>query len=805
MIKIMAFSLVNGMEKLGMIRTYFKVALRHFLKEKFFSLINITGLAIGISVALLIAIYVLHELQYDRFHAKSDRIYRIASFIEMGGNATNLNSTFPPFAAALEQDVPEVEEAVRLYTLNDKVFKYENKVFTEDEIYYADPDFFNVFTFTLLAGDKTTALQKPYQILLTPTLVKKYLDTDDWQSVPGKSIYIDGELHEITGVIEEAPELSHFKYAAMASMESTSVGRDREWNSMNVSTYVLLHENATIQGVTEKIPGVMSKNMENYDKLPQAGVTIRPFAQALTDIHLYSNIQGEFEPTGNITTIYIFVVIAGIVLLLACVNFVNLTTARSANRAKEVGVRKVLGSATRQLMRQFTLESIMTVVFATLLALGMVELMRYPFNAITGKQLSFEVLLNPIYLVVLILFVMGLGGLAGLYPSFFLASFKPAQVLKGKLRSGFRSSRLRNSLVTVQFVISIVLITCTLIVQRQLSFMRAKKLGFDKENVVVIDNADRLQSQQAFINSLKSFPGVQDAASSMFRPIGDYDGTTISTEDDKENRKLVNFSYVDYEFINTLRFELTQGRNFSRDLSSDSTAVILNETAARFLFTGNPVNKKMYTEKTFTVIGVVKDFNFESLKNEVRPLAFFLGPDQRFLNVRLNPGDHAATLAAIEKQWKQQNADVPFTYAFLDETYNDLFKEEGKLSTLFSSFTVLALFIACLGLLGLAAYMAEQRSKEISVRKVLGATASQIVVLLSKDFVRIILVAFAVAAPAAYFIMKKWLAGFAYQTELSMGLLLVGGLLVMATALLAVSYQAIRAALVNPVKSLKEE
>ncbi|MFZ6012596.1 MAG: ABC transporter permease, partial [Bacteroidota bacterium] len=377
-----------------MIRTYCTIASRHLLKEKFFSLINIMGLAIGIAVTLLIGLYISHELQYDRFHEKADRIYRIAMHLEMGGNATDLNSTFPPLAEAMQSDLPEIEHAIRLAEL-DGFFKYDDKVFAEENVLYADPDFFRVFSFTLLAGDKNKALEKPYQILLTPGLVRKYFDTSDYGSVVGKSIYVNQELHDITGVIADAPETSHMKFSSVISMRSIGMGRDERWDNMNVSTYVLLQPGASIQGIIEKIPAVVGKRMKNFDKMTDQGVVMQPFPQALTDIHLYSNIQGEFEPTSSMNTIYVFAAIALIVLLLACVNFVNLTTARSANRAKEVGVRKVLGSATQQLIRQFTFESILTVFVATLIGLCLVELMRYPFNEISGKQLSFDLLLNP--------------------------------------------------------------------------------------------------------------------------------------------------------------------------------------------------------------------------------------------------------------------------------------------------------------------------------------------------------------------------------------------------------------------------
>lgn len=790
-----------------MIRTYIKIAYRNFIKDKFFSVINITGLAVGIAVVLLIALYVIHETSYDRFHGKADRIYRIVMHLEMGGNAADLTSTFPPLAKAIKADVPEVEEALRLYSLNGRAFRRDDRIFTEDDVLFSGPELFSVFDFKVLAGNAATALQKPNQILLTPALVKKYFATENLAGVVGESIYIDQQLYEVTGVVEEAPVNSHFHFTAIASIESTPQGRDESWNNMNLATYLLLEKGASIEAVMGKLPAVFARNMPNFEKMPEKGVIMRPMAQALTDIHLHSNVQGEFEPNGSVTTLYIFGSVACIVLLLACVNFVNLVTARSANRAKEVGVRKVLGSASHQLVRQFTLESIAVVFVATLLGLGLVELLRRPFDQISGKQLPSEVLLSPAYLLALLLFVIVLGMMAGSYPAFFLSSFRPAQVLKGKVRAGFRSNTMRNVLVTLQFVISIALITCTLVVQHQLTFMRSKKLGFDKENMLIIDNAHRLASQQGFINAIESIPAVYNVASANSKPIDDYEGMPLTTTPDKNNLKLVNFIRADHDFLSVLKYEFVTGRNFSREIASDSDAVILNERAAAFLFGGPAEGKHLYFDGAdpYTVIGVVKDFNFESLKNEVRPLVFFLGLDQRYLHVRLNPGDYTAAISAIERIWRQQNPDVPFSYTFLDEAYSNLFKEEVKLGTLFGIFTGLALFIACLGLIGLAAYMAEQKKKEISVRKVLGATVSQVVVLMSRDFMRLMVVAFILAVPFAYFVMKEWLDGFAYRVDVSPLALSLGGILVMFTALLAVSYQAIRAALVNPVDSLKEE
>jgi putative ABC transport system permease protein len=788
-----------------MFKAFVKIAFRNFIKDKFFSTINVIGLAVGISVTLVISLFIIHELSFDRFHSKLDRIFRIAMHLEVSGSASDLNSTFPLMRAAILSDVPEIEDATRVYILNGKIFKHGEKVFTEDKVLFTDTSFFNIFDFGLLAGNSRAGLSKVRQVMLTPGLAKKYFNTDDWSQVVGQSISIDQEMFEVTGVVAEAPANSHMVYSAIATIESTRQGQDQTWDNMNLSTYVLTAEGARQDVILQKIHNVLAKRIPNYEKLKPQGLVMEPIAQPLKDIHLFSGLQGEFEPGGSPVILYVFGTVASVVLLLASVNFVNLVTARSANRAKEVGVRKVLGSGRNLLIRQFILECIGLVATATLIAMGIVELARVPFTMLSGKALRFDALISGSSLLLLFVFILLLGTLAGSYPAFFISSFQPAQVLKGKLAGGLRAGKLRNGLVTLQFVISMVLIACTLIVQRQLTFMRTKKLGFDKENVVVISNANRLEDQQAYINAIQSLSSVQLAGAGLFKPVDDYDGLTLFTEEDKENRRQVNFSQIDYNYIDVLKYKIIAGRNFSREVPSDSSALLLNESAANLLFGGNAVGKRIDLGRKFTVIGVIQDFNFQSLKNEIYPLIFFLDPGERFLHVRIQPGDYTTTIASLEKEWKKHTSEIPFTYSFLDETYDNLFKEEVKLGTLFSIFTGLALFIACLGLLGLAAYSAEQRKKEISVRKVLGATVGQIVVMMSKDFARVMLVALVISVPVAYYIMNKWLDTFVYKIEIPLVVLLSGALAVMITALVAVSYQAVRAGLVNPVDSLKDE
>ncbi|MBZ0246016.1 MAG: ABC transporter permease [Cyclobacteriaceae bacterium] len=796
-----------------MISNLIKVAFRNFYREKFYTFLNVSGLAVGIAVSLIITIYILNELSYDRYHSKADRIYRLVSHLEMGSNVFDGNAAFPPLAAAVKNQIPEVEYAVRQSQPHNLLLKVNDIAFYEKNIYFVDPDYFKVFDFKLIIGDPTTALNNKYQVVLTRALAEKYFQSSDWQAIMGKPIQMGEDVYQVTGIVEDTPPNTHFHYAALASMESTIIGRDLEWSSTNVSTnvstYLLLKKGASIEDVIAKIPKVIENHNPGFKDLPNQGIILNFKSQALTDIHLYSNVQGDFEPNSDINTIYLFGIVALVVLALASVNFINLTTARSANRAKEVGVRKVLGSCSGQLIRQFTLESIIVTAVATLIALGLIELVRVPFATLTGRELSFGLLLEPIGISSMVLLVVLLGVLAGSYPALFMSRLKPSLVLKGDTRSGFKSSKLRNNLVTFQFTISIVLITSTLIVQRQLEFMRSKKLGFYKENLLVVKNGDRLDSYQSFHDELDQLSSVQSVGSSRWRLFSGFDGTVAVTEDDRDTRRLLSTLNVDYDYISTLEFEMVEGRNFSRDFKSDSSGVILNEVAASYLFEGEALGKKIYlnndtVSKVFTVIGMIKNFNFQSLKSEVTPLVFILGKDEPTIYIRFNPGNYAESIAQIESIWSK-HADVAFDFSFFDEEYNNLFKEETKLSSIFSLFTGLALFIACLGLLGLAAYLSEQRSKELSIRKVLGATLPQIVVLLSRDFVRLIILASLLAFPIAYYIMNIWLETYAYRVPLRATLFISSGVLVMLVALLSVSYQSIKAALVNPVESLKNE
>jgi putative ABC transport system permease protein len=788
-----------------MFQSYFRICVRNFIKEQFYSTLNLLGLAVGLAVVLLISLFVYQQLSYDTFHSKAERIYRLATHLEIGGTIADLNATFPPYANALEQDLPEVAAATRVLLRNGDVFKVNETITTEDNIYYVDSDFFELFDCEILYGKLNEALINPHSIVLTPGLAAKLFNDKDLPAIIGEALSINGETYQVTALINEPVENSHMKFQALASLSSLPVGRDDTWNSLNVSTYVLLQDESSISTLLSKHADFMRSHLQGYDDLRKEGIVMDPIVHALTDIHLKSNLQGELQPSGSIANIYIFSLVAVVVLLLACVNFVNLVTARSANRAKEVGVRKVMGSAVSLLRKQFIIESILMVFVATLIALGSIELLRTPFELMSGVKLPFDLLIQPQYLSVLSIFIVALGAMAGSYPAFYLSSFNPSEVLKGQLKSGVRGTHLRNILVVVQFTISIVLITCTLVVQRQLDFMRSKKLGFDKENVLIVDNGNKLPSQETYLNEIRSLPFVKMAGVATHRPVDDYDGMFVTSDDDKDNRKLVSYSRVDHDFLPMMNYQLIAGRTFSREFASDSAAVVINEKAAALLFNGEALGKKLNNGIDYTVIGVIKDFNFESLKNDIKPLIFYLHPNQRYIHVRLRPGDFQVAIAALETAWKRHSQDTPFNYSFLDETYDALYKQELQLGVLFTTFTGLALFIACLGLIGLAAYTAQQRKKEISVRKVLGASMPMIVRLLSIHFLRLVLVSFVIAVPIGYMLISYWLGEFAFKTDVPPGLMFSGGAIVLIIAFATVVSQSIRAGLANPIDSLKQE
>nr|WKN37783.1 ABC transporter permease [Tunicatimonas sp. TK19036] len=799
-----------------MIKHYLHVALRNLLKRPFYTTINILGLAIGMACTLLIAVYILQELSYDRFHEKADRIYRLATHLEVGESGFVGAAVSPAVAQPFKEETPAVEMVVRMNQEGSKIFRKDDLTIKEDKVLVADPDFFRLFSFPLLVGNPESVLQEPNSVVMTQEVASKYFGEEE---AVGQTIQMDGQPFQITGIMEPTPPNSHFHFDIVYSFLSDPKSKIDNWGKIDAHTYFLLREQASIEEVEANLDPLLRKYLREYEMFQEMGYTIEMFTQPLTDIHLHSQILGEFEANGNVKYLYVFGAIAAFILLIACINFMNLSTARSAERAKEIGVRKTMGSARLALVRQFLAESLIVSLFAVTLALGLAELLRIPFSNISEKSIQLPIFTSW-FLPAVLLLGCTVGVLAGSYPAFYLTKFKPVEVLRGKLRSDRKNIWLRNSLVVFQFIISIVLIVCTLMVHEQLQFIRNKDLGFDKENVVVLENAQALGSNtEAFQHSLMRLSEVQQVSFTDVSPLSGYNGTGFipATQSDSssgstyrdEDALVLSNIMVSYDYLPTMGIQLKEGRNFSRDIASDSAyhAIILNEQAVRTLGINNPIGNTVLIGGTYEaeVVGVVEDFHFKSLHTAVEPLVIVLSDEQNFVEVKVASNHLSQTLAMLEEQWDLHADGTPFTYTFLDENFDALFRADQQVGMIFGGFTLLAILIACLGLLALAAFMAEQRTKEIGIRKVMGASVKSIVLLLSKDFTKLVVIAFAVAIPLAYWAVQQWLEDFAYKIDIGLTSFIIAGVLALLVALLTVSYQAFKAAMANPVKSLRNE
>lgn len=689
---------------------------------------------------------------------------------------------------------------------------------------YADSSFFDVFTLQVIAGNAKTALIEPHSLVITEKVAKKYFNTTD---AVGKTMLInDTGNYKVTAVIENIPAQSHFNFDIFVPMIEDRDSNGDNWLSENWNTYVLLRKNADVKrlesqldGFIEKYTGPMLKSVLNQgmDEFKKNGGFVKASLTPLADIHLHSNKMAEIDGNGNAQFVYIFSAIAVLILLIACVNFMNLSTARSANRAKEVGVRKVLGSLKKNLVAQFLTESMLISLIALVFALLIAWLLIPYFNQLAGKEIHTKILFQPSMLLSLIGLIIVVGLLAGSYPAFFLSAFQPIDVLKGKLAGGFKRSWLRNSLVVFQFSISIILIFGTVVIYNQLNYIHTKDIGYNRNKVLIINNTSALGEQAAtFRNELLQVSGVQNATMSGFLPVNYYRSNdaffTSPALDQKTAISLQNWA-VDEKYVPTLGIQVVEGRNFSPEFLTDSNAIVINEAAAKFLATKDILNKKLYNFKDATlkslnewhIIGIIKNFNFSSLRDVITPLALKLGKDNSNISVRINAANTNGVIDQIKNKWQSMAAGQPFNYSFMDEDFNRLYTTEQRTGKIFITFAVLAILIASLGLFGLITYAAEQRVKEIGIRKVLGASVGHIAGMLSKDFLKLVLLSSAISFPLAWWAMHKWLQDFAYRVSISWWVFAVAGLLALFIALATISFQAIKAALANPVKSLRTE
>ena len=808
-----------------MLRNYLKTAFRSLWKSKGFSAINIIGLAIGLSTCLLILIFVMDELSYDRYNVKADRIYRLDGDIKFGGNHFILAVAPAPAGPAVRRDYPEVEKEVRFRQQGGRLVKKGDQNIQEDAVIFADSTLFDVFTLPMISGDPHTALVDAHTVVITERMARKYFNAVD---VVGRTLMINDTVpYKVTGVIRDIPAQSHFHYDFFLSMtELAEAKRNEEWLSNNFNTYIVLREGTDPKKFEAKLGQLIYKYIapllrqvvnQSVEDFFKAGNSVSFSLTPLSDIHLHSNKTSELEANGNIQYVYIFTAVALFILLIACVNFMNLSTARSSNRAKEVGIRKVLGSLRGNLVSQFMLESILISFIAMLLAVGLAYLLLPVFNELSGKQMEIGLFSRPWLAPAMLGLVLVVGMLAGSYPAFFLSAFRPIAVLKGNVTAGFKTGWLRNSLVVFQFGISIFLLVGTTVIYRQLNYIHNRELGFDRDHVLIVENTWHLGNDvRAFKEKLLKLPDVEGATMTGFLPTSDSrNDDAIFLSPDMDTKKAISMQtwQIDENYIPVLGMKMATGRNFSKEFLTDSNAAIVNEAAVRLMQGADPFRQSLYemedlqTKKLdkYHIVGVVKDFNFNSLRQVVTPMVLFLHENRGQLALRVHPANVQRLVGEIGEIWRQMAPSQPFAYTFMDDDFNNIYKTEQRMGGISLSFSLLAIFIACLGLFGLAAYAAEQRTREIGIRKVLGASVGGIISLLSRDFLRLIVVSAVIAFPLAWWAMHHWLQDFAYRITIGWEVFVFAGVVALAIAMVTVIFQALRAALANPVVSLKNE
>ena len=774
---------------------------------------------------LLIFLYVQDELSYDRYNRNADRIYRVGTHIKMQSREMTVASVSAPMAEALVDEFVEVEDAVRFREgENSYLFKAGEKSFREERVVFSEPSFFNIFSIPLLKGDSDTALESPYTLILSQETAKKFFGPED---PVGKILTVDNSQdYEVTGVFEDIPNNSHFHFDVIASLSSLDESRDPSWFNMNFPTYMLLREDADYKALETKLyslilkyvaPKVEEQTGQSFEEyLSKMNFEQNFFIQPLLDIHLHSGFLYDFESGSDIKYIYIFTAIALFILVVASINFMNLSTARSSGRAKEVGVRKVLGSYRKDLIKQFLTESMMFSLISLIIALAIVWMALPIFNRFSGKSLALSGLNHWFMIRSIIGIALFIGVLAGSYPAFFISAFRPVNVLKDRLKAGFKTGPFRSGLVVFQFSASIFLIIGTLIIFNQLHFIQNKKLGFDREQVLILEKADLLGNQAGVLkNEMLRYPQFLKATVTSFLPVpSGRRYMSLFPEGETDNKKKLPISMwpIDYDYIDTLGMKIVEGRDFSREYSTDTTAAIINQRAVQHFGFDSPLGKKLScptstqkVQEIYTVIGVVEDFHFDSLRNKIDPLVLYLGPSNGLISFRVQTKNIAGTIDLLRTTWKKFLPDEPFAYSFMDERFENVYKSEMRVGQIFGIFAGLAIFIGCLGLFGLASFAAERRTKEIGIRKVLGASVPAVIRLLVKEFVVLVAIANLIAWPIAYFVMKGWLQDFAYRISFNMAVFMIAGTITLLVSLATVGFLALRAALSNPVDSLRYE
>jgi len=805
-----------------MIKNYLRSAFRNIARHKFISFINIFGLTIGLTCCLLILTYIVKELSYDKFNHNAPNIYRVSRSFNTADGIVNLHlgAVAPPFGPLLKNEFPDIKKVTRLFPNGDVVLRYKDKLLTEKGSYFADENFLSFFDLKTVAGDPKTALSEPYTVMMTEDMARKYFGNED---PINKEIRLDNTANfKVTGIFKPFPANSQMHPQMLLSFNTLNdekvYGRNQlatNWGNNSFFTYLLLPDHYNIDRISSQFPAFIDKYMNSPGQPRQSKFT-QLHIQRFLDIHLHSHLDDEVEQNGDIKRVYIFSAIALFILLIACINYMNLSTARSTLRAKEIGIRKVIGAQQKEIITQFLSESVLITYFSLVLAVNLTWLLLPLINRLSELGLSINSLFQPIILVSVLLLPLIIGLISGIYPAIFMSSFKPIKVLKGILKVGSGNISFRKVLVVVQFSISIILIIATTIVFQQLRYIQTKSLGFNKDHLVTLAGIPANQFE-AFRADVLRDPAVKDIGRSSRIPSGrllDDQGVSVFDGDKplpvKADIKCIN---ADYGFIPTYGIKMAAGRNFSRDFATDSNNFVINASAVSALGWKSPesaIGKDMsYGGVKGKVIGVVNDFHFESLHQNIIPLLMempsFANNSYRRITVKIDGNHINSALATLEQTWKKYQPETPFEYSFLDERFQKLYNSEQEQGNLFTIFSCLAIFIACLGLFGLSAFTISQRVKEIGVRKVLGASIPQIVTELSKDFLKLVIVAAVIALPIAWYAMSKWLLDFAFRVSIQWWVFVMAGVIALIIAFATISYQSIKAAIANPVKSLRSE
>jgi len=796
-----------------MIKNLLLIAIRNFKKDKWYSLLNILGLTIGITFSLFLIFYIKDELSYDKYNKKADRIYRIASYIQERDKNTNWTLTQAPLATTLKKDYPEVEESARFASRERTLFKNGENNFYETKIYYADSTVFNIFSYKFIEGNAAHALNEPFSIVLTKSLADKYFGKNN--SAVGKTLRTIYDVYKINAVIEDVPQNSHLRFDMLISRTSLPngpFGGDNNWGSFNDFTYVLLKPGANAESFNKKLVALYQKNVEPIFK--QFNVKMQYGVQPITEIHLHSKLEREPEELGSMSYIWIFSAVAFFMLLIACINYMNLTTARSARRAKEIGIRKVTGSSKKQLVLQFLSESVLTALVAVILSVLLVLLILPVFNSISGKAFTIYTLFQPLNIFLLLGIGLFTGLVGGSYPAFYLSSFQPVSILKGALSKASGNINLRRSLVVLQFSISMIMLICTWVVYSQLSYLRKKDLGFNKNQVMtVIVNTGEDERGKIFAmdNEFRSLPGVKTVGTGNSYPGSPNVNLNLFTVETKNGfvDKAVECYNIDENFLPALNIPIVKGRNFS-NLSDTLHSIVVNEAMTKHFGWDEPIGQRVKfpgdtSGNYLEVVGVVKDFNQKSLYNPIAPLLFFFGPNGNMIQLKMNSGNLNTSIAKVGGIWKKYFPNLPFEYKFLDEDFNSQYVADQKRGKIFAAFSLLTIFITCLGLLGLTAFTAQQKQKEISIRRVMGASIAQIVNMTTRNYLWLALIATLIAFPVAYYFMSNWLKAFSYNPGLSVIPFMVSAFIIVLTAVLTAMFYSAKAALTNPATNLRTE